>query len=100
MIKIIGKGMNSLFVIIISQNLGNFGTVYLYQHKNAPHDVVAVKEITNLIEMKLISQCQHPNVVEYFGYFLKQGMYYIVMEYMDGRDFHNYLINTHNVSVK
>jgi serine/threonine protein kinase len=60
---------------------------------------VAVKEILNgdIREIKLISQLQHPNIVEYYGYYRAENKICLVMEFLGGGELHKYLINMDNV---
>lgn len=83
-------------------DLGNFSQVYKCRYKDSPDELVAVKEIFDgdFREVKLISRCNHPNIVSYYGYFRQQGKICLVMEYLAGGDLHKYLINMKNVSHK
>ena len=50
-------------------------------------------------EIKLIDACDHPNIVRLIGYIHSSGTYtsnddiVMAMEFMNGGDLHNYLIN-------
>ncbi|KAI6176633.1 Tyrosine-protein kinase Abl [Aphelenchoides bicaudatus] len=71
---------------------GNFSRVFKYRYKDAPFEEVAVKEIWDgdMREVKLISRCQHPNIVSYYGYFRRENNICLVMEFLDGGDLHKY----------
>lgn len=68
---------------------------------------VAVKSIQNIYfdtddalrEIKLISDCQHQNIVSFIGYFKdpKFESLHLVTEYMPGGNLHNYLRDPLNV---
>jgi serine/threonine protein kinase len=68
---------------------GNYGSVYrgLWNGKTAVavktlHGAQASKE-QSLSEAKLLQSLKHPNIVQFFGLFIQEGQYYLVMEYLE-----------------
>jgi serine/threonine protein kinase len=89
--------------------LGFTAEVYLMIYKPSSENPieVAVKNIQNMRfghndikrEIALISDCRHPNIVSYIGYF-KDAQFdslNLVMEYMPGGNLHEYLLERSNV---
>lgn len=93
------KVLWSLFEIIIYQKLGFSGIVYLYRYKNLRNKFIAIKGITdtNSREIMLMSQLEHPNIVQYLGSIIIQDKHHLVMEYLSGGDLRKYLKNIDNV---
>ena len=42
-------------------------------------------------EIEVLKICQHPNIIRFFDVFENADFIYIVMEYLKGGDFFNYL---------
>lgn len=70
---------------------GAHGVVYKGYHKENPNEIVAIKVIFNsgnldtlLIEPKLLSQLNHPNIISIKDYFLDSNRLILVTEYIDG----------------
>eukprot|EP00040_Diaphanoeca_grandis_P016551 m.85537 g.85537 ORF g.85537 m.85537 type:complete len:456 (-) comp25879_c0_seq1:388-1755(-) len=66
---------------------GSYGSVHKACYKTTSH-IVAVKQVkldTDLIEIireiKVLGENDHPNVVRYYGSYLKQDRLWIIMEY-------------------
>ncbi|CAD5222411.1 unnamed protein product [Bursaphelenchus xylophilus] len=83
---------------------GNSATVHLgILNRGGKQLNVAVKKIKYfetgelekaMREVRLISECKHPNIVECIGYYsCVEGYLNVVMEYVKGGDLHTYLIN-------
>ncbi len=73
---------------------GGMGAVYLAEQQN-PKRKVAIKFLLSMQsaisserfyrEMELIAQLEHPNIIKSYQAGLHQGIPYIVMEYLDGK---------------
>ncbi|CAD5217799.1 unnamed protein product [Bursaphelenchus okinawaensis] len=83
---------------------GNSATVHLACMRRGRKELqVAVKKIKYyetkelekaMREVRLISECKHPNIVECIGYYqCVDGYLNVVMEYVKGGDLHTYLTN-------
>lgn len=90
---------------------GNQGTVYLsklYIGETAIDVAIKrVKLIRNGIEeahdkkiafyvyneAAALSQLDHPNIIKYFGLYCDYSFYYLIMEYIEGADLFNYVID-------
>lgn len=86
--------------------LGHSSTVFQGRYRSADgsSQLVAVKKLLmhagnvkqTLHEVKITSQCRHPNIVQYIGYFRSGGLYLnIVTEYMAGGDLESLLKTEH-----
>ncbi|KAJ1501529.1 hypothetical protein HMI54_009888 [Coelomomyces lativittatus] len=84
---------NDLFVLDKELAVGSFGTVYKAHYKNNPEHTVAIKIITLeddetfdelIIEIDILKKCNHPNIVKYYGSWLKGKELFIVMEFCAG----------------
>lgn len=75
---------------------GNFGSAFLVQSKTDRNKYVA-KKITlgqlpekeqqnALMEVNLLRYLDHPNIVEYNGSYIEDGILIIIMEYCDVGD--------------
>jgi serine/threonine protein kinase len=42
-------------------------------------------------EIEVLKMCQHPNIIKLLDLFENQEYYYIVMDYMEGKDMFDYL---------
>ena len=42
-------------------------------------------------EIEVLKMCQHPNIIKLIDLFENSDYYYIVLEYMEGKDFFDYL---------
>ena len=76
---------------------GAFGKVRLYRDKNDHQILYAIKTLKkknipkyefNLLksEVEILSELDHPNIVNYFGTFEDNFYIHIVMEYLKGYD--------------
>ncbi|GAG03883.1 unnamed protein product, partial [marine sediment metagenome] len=74
---------------------GGMGRVYLAEHekdgrrvavKVLPEEFLADKKRSQYLEreMKIAKNLSHPNVVKIFGLHRRQGVGYLIMEYLDG----------------
>jgi serine/threonine protein kinase len=48
-------------------------------------------------EIEILSELHHLNIIEFYGYTKKRGIYYLRMEYCNGGDVYEYLKNKKNV---
>ncbi|CAD8209143.1 unnamed protein product [Paramecium pentaurelia] len=69
---------------------GAYATVYKGRHKE-DGQIVAIKiipmvdEIENLVqEIKILKDCQHPNIVSFLGSYYKDSNLWLIMEYCSG----------------
>ena len=80
---------------------GKYGLVKRGKHKKT-HKEVAIKIVKkkdmsakdNLLlkrEIEVLKICQHPNIIKIYDLFENSDYIYIVMEYLKGGDFFNYL---------
>ena len=80
---------------------GEFGVVKLATHKQNG-EKVAIKIINKKKmehveifqmrrEIEVMKMCQHPNIIKMIDLFETLDNYFIIMEYMDGEDLHNYM---------
>mmetsp|Transcript_31301 Transcript_31301/g.82040 ORF Transcript_31301/g.82040 Transcript_31301/m.82040 type:complete len:502 (+) Transcript_31301:68-1573(+) len=76
-----------IFDLLDKLGQGAFGSVHKAMHKETKH-MVAIKQIpldTDLIEIireiKVLGENDHPNVVRYYGSYLKDSNLWIIMEY-------------------
>lgn len=42
-------------------------------------------------EIEVLKMCQHPNIIKLIDIFENSDYYYIVLEYMEGKDLFDYL---------
>jgi len=86
---------NSLIDFEIIKNLGKgqFGIVDLVKSKKNEKcyamkklELKKIKEAYLIKEIKLLEQLNHPHVINYFTSFKENGFYYIVVEYIDGQN--------------
>ena len=83
--------------------IGQFGKTKL-AYDIISKKYVAIKIIYNKIaeekilrEIKIIQQCKHPHIIKYENYFINNGIYHIVMEYVEyGELFDHVCKNTFN----
>jgi eukaryotic-like serine/threonine-protein kinase len=97
---------SSLHSYIIEEKLGEggFGVVYRARHKHLPR-IVAIKEINKLFEVhprsldqfareaELLASLDHPALPKVIDYFDQDGHFYLVMEYIPGKNLADYLLN-------
>ncbi|KAG5482481.1 hypothetical protein CUR178_05620 [Leishmania enriettii] len=85
---------NELFEIVESIGVGNFGVV-LKARNRATDDIVAIKQVplsdtdkedldTIVKEVEILQECDHPNIVRFYGTYHSMGVLWIVMEYCEG----------------
>ena len=53
------------------------------QEDNPNQELAISREINT---MNLMSNIKHPNIMEYFGYFIENNHYYLVLEYINGEN--------------
>ena len=88
------------FKILKLLGKGGMGAVYLAEQLN-PKRKVAVKFLLSLQsiigverfqrEMELVAQLDHPNIIKSYQAGVYQGVPYIVMEYMEGKTWENWI---------
>jgi len=76
---------------------GNFGEVYLGEWKSKQ---VALKNLVDSSsreamkkEIEILASFYHPNIVKYFGIGFKDGKEFIILEYVNGGDLLNYMLD-------
>ena len=69
------------------------GYVLLNVIPGKEHDVyLSLKDMELLKrEIEVLKVCQHPNIIRFYDVFENSDFIYIVMEYLKGGDFFNYL---------
>ncbi|AIN96905.1 protein kinase, putative [Leishmania panamensis] len=83
-----------MFEIIESVGVGNFGVV-LKARNRVTGDIVAIKQVPlsdtdkedlDIIvkEVEILQECDHPNIVRFYGTYQSMGVLWIVMEYCEG----------------
>lgn len=80
---------------------GQFGLVKLATHKKSGQQVaiktVKKKDMKSIEvyqqrrEIEVLKMCQHPNIIKLIDLFENSDYYYIVLEYMQGKDLFDYL---------
>jgi len=80
---------------------GKYGLVKRGVHKKSSREVavkivkkkeLSLKDIELLKrEIEVLKVCQHPNIIRFYDVFENSDYIYIVMEYLKGGDFFNYL---------
>lgn len=80
---------------------GKYGLVKRAIHKKSQREVavkivkkkeLSLKDIELLKrEIEVLKVCQHPNIIRFYDVFENSDYIYIVMEYLQGGDFFNYL---------
>lgn len=80
---------------------GKYGLVKRALHKKSSREVavkivkkkeLSLKDIELLKrEIEVLKVCQHPNIIRFYDVFENSDYIYIVMEYLKGGDFFNYL---------
>ncbi|CAI2359739.1 unnamed protein product [Moneuplotes crassus] len=81
---------------------GNFGSAFLVKRKSDGEKYVAKKialgklpekeQQSALMEVELLKHLDHPNIVDYYGSYIEEGVLIIIMEYCDVGDL-SYHIN-------
>ncbi len=84
--------------------IGRDGMATIYRGRDLHMDrVVAIKVLREVYstdpkfvtrfqrEAKVVSSLQHPNIVQVYDYGQKDGIYYIIMELMEGTDLRRYI---------
>jgi NIMA (never in mitosis gene a)-related kinase len=83
---------------------GAFAVCHLARRKNdnkfvvlkkmlSPMQLLAKQEISFLSEASLLNQMRHANIVRYFDSFVEQGFMHLVMEFADGGNLHQQILN-------
>ncbi|KAG5508732.1 hypothetical protein JKF63_05230 [Porcisia hertigi] len=83
-----------LFEIMENIGIGNFGVV-LKARNRVTDDIVAIKQVplsdtdkedldTIVKEVEILRECDHPNIVRFYGTYQSLGVLWIVMEYCEG----------------
>eukprot|EP01114_Cavostelium_apophysatum_P003871 TRINITY_DN1400_c0_g1_i4.p1 TRINITY_DN1400_c0_g1~~TRINITY_DN1400_c0_g1_i4.p1 ORF type:complete len:1584 (-),score=580.27 TRINITY_DN1400_c0_g1_i4:69-4820(-) len=83
---------NELFRLEKELAVGSFGTVYKASHRSTGEQVavkiIALEEDETfddlIIEIDILKKCNHPNIVKYYGSWLKGKELFIVMELCSG----------------
>lgn len=80
---------------------GKYGLVKRAEHKKSGREVavkIVKKKELSLKDMEMLKReievlkvCQHPNIIRFYDVFENSDFIYIVMEYLQGGDFFNYL---------
>ncbi len=68
---------------------GSCGIIHLVEHEDG--DIVAIKTISKTQvnykdEIKILEKLDHPNVINFYGYYKSLFKIHQVMEYIDGKD--------------
>ena len=98
------QSFTDVYEIVKKLQNGKFGEVFLGVHKNTK-EYVAIKTLKKetmkikdleLIksEIDIMKMCRHPNIVRLLDHFENKNYTFIIMEYLDGGTFANYLENT------
>lgn len=100
--KIIGEfNVNDFYDLQSNLGKGQFGVVKLARHKKNQKSV-AIKTITKANmkpieifqqrrEIEVLKMCQHANIIKLIDLFESSEHYYIVLEYMQGKDLFDYI---------
>nr|MDJ0718403.1 serine/threonine-protein kinase [Prochloraceae cyanobacterium] len=99
MTELVGKSLqNGKYILDRELGQGGFGVTYKATDKSSDREVV-IKTINSHLqhksdrtrlnfefgnEARRLSQCSHPNIVEYRDFFVENGFPFIVMEYIPG----------------
>jgi len=80
---------------------GQFGLVKLATHKKTRNkvaiktvkkkDMKAIEIYQQRREIEVLKMCQHPSIINLIDLFENSDYYYIVLEYMEGKDMFDYL---------
>lgn len=89
---------------------GNFGTVRLAAPHSNPHKTYAVKSIPREKvdpeqkmleqELQILMEVDHPHIIKFFGTYKDHKYYHIVMEFCEGGELFEQLINIGKFSEK
>ena len=97
-----GTLLNDRYLIVKRIGGGGMGSVYQARDKRLSDRLCAVKEMIQqfsdenqqqkavedfLREAQLLASLDHPSIPTIFDYFIEGGRYYLVMYYIQGRDF-------------
>ena len=100
------------YKIISLLGKGGMASVYLGENLHKTPKKVAIKVLEVDIEENkeyisrfkkeayICSKLSHPNIVKVFSYGIYENKYYIVMEFVDGKDLSFYIHNNKNKSIK
>ena len=93
--------LHDFFELKESLGKGKYGLVKRGIHKKSGREVavkivkkkeLSLKDIELLKrEIEVLKICQHPNIIRFYDVFENSDFIYIVMEYLKGGDFFNYL---------
>lgn len=80
---------------------GQFGKVLLSTHKFKggqvaiktikKKDMISLEIFQQRKEIEVLKMCQHPNIIKLVDLFENSDYFYIVLEYMEGKDLFDYL---------
>lgn len=74
------------------EKAGRIGTIVQWPTSIIPQD--KQKELVKINqEGYVLAQCQHPNIVKFYGCFLENDTAYLVMEFIEGQTLASYLAN-------
>jgi len=100
--KIVGEhNVNDFYDLSSNLGKGQFGVVKLARHKKSKNQV-AIKTITKANmkpievfqqrrEIEVLKMCQHQNIIKLIDLFESSENYFIVLEYMQGKDLFDYI---------
>ena len=83
---------------------GGMGNVYLASHVSLDRKVAVKSILPQLVkneeiksrflnEAKTMSKLQHPNIVALYDYYTGEEGLFLFMEYVEGKELHDYLID-------
>ncbi|HEY9790145.1 MAG TPA: serine/threonine-protein kinase [Candidatus Obscuribacterales bacterium] len=95
----LGQILQGRYEVLSVLGQGGMGTVYMAQDKRLNGRSCVVKQLRDDFyreedrrkaqaffqrEMNVLSELRHPNIVQIIDFFVEQGEYYLVMEYVQG----------------
>ncbi|MHB8277103.1 MAG: FHA domain-containing serine/threonine-protein kinase [Candidatus Humimicrobiaceae bacterium] len=100
------------YKIISLLGKGGMASVYLAENSQKKPQKVAIKVLELDIEENaeyvlrfkkeafICSKFSHPNIVKVYSYGIYENKYYLIMEFVDGKDLSFYIRNNKNTSIK
>ena len=86
--KTLGKGQFGLVKLATHKKTGQKVAIKTVKKKDMkPIDVFQQRR-----EIEILKMCQHPNIIKLIDIFENADYYYIVLEYMEGKDLFDYLL--------
>ena len=91
---------------------GGMASVYLAENSQKKPQKVAIKVLDidlkenteNVLRFKkeafICSKLSHPNIIKVYSYGIFENKYYIIMEFIEGKDLSSYIRNNKNISMK